>query len=250
MKHVHSEILALALALPALLTGCDVKGGLSAYLHKTDATPEPPATAAPPVSGIAVAASPIPQSSARYVGSAAQPSSAPPSALAVTRGKPISASASVSPASSALANAQSAPSVLTAPAAAHATAPSSAPLATAAPAAPPPIPQVKTTGHRNVSVGGAAVSGGNVSNAARVIAGLRKPLRDCYSRDSADTEGSVRFTIKVGPTGAVSSVNAQPGSPFSSQLMACTTAVIRAAKFDPPENGAAQVMVPASFVID
>lgn len=238
----YSGVIALVLCVP-VLTGCDVKGGLSAYLHKSDAAPEPPAIAAASASN-GTAAAPVPaQPSPTYAASGA----APPPAVAVrakTQEPPASA-ARVLPSASAAQEVAHVP----APPSTSVPTLSSAPLATAAPAAPPPVPQVKTTGQRNVSIGGAAISGGNVSNAARVVAGFRKPLRDCYSLDTTGTEGSIRFTIKVGPTGAVSGVNAQPGGPFSSQLMACATSVIRAAKFDAPEGGAAQVVVPTVFVI-
>jgi hypothetical protein len=93
------------------------------------------------------------------------------------------------------------------------------------------------------------VSGGNVSNAARVVAGLRAPLRACYSAATSSGPGSLRFTISIGKTGAVSSANAQRSGELSSDLVACALGVVKSAKFDPPEHGAATLLVPATFIV-
>lgn len=250
--------------LPALLGACDVKADLSAYLRKGDAAAEPAASATTAPRHAAIAAG------AASAGGATPPraaySAAPASAPSVREGAPLAAARdaplpATAPAQ-AVAVAQSAPlqradpgASTAPPSAAAAVRPwsgpgtSAAPLVTAAPAVAPPIPQLSSTGGRNVSVGGAAVSGGNVSNAARVVAGLRKGLRDCYARENSDAAGSIRFTIKVGPTGSVTSTSAQPSGGLSSQLVACATGVIRAAKFEAPEGGSAVIAVPATFVL-
>jgi hypothetical protein len=105
-------------------------------------------------------------------------------------------------------------------------------------------------GKRNASLGGAAISGGNVSNAARVIAGLRSGLRDCYQREQSDAEGAIRFRLTVGAGGEVTAVSAQPSGGATGQLVQCTTARVRAAKFNAPEGGSATIAFPVTFVIE
>jgi len=107
----------------------------------------------------------------------------------------------------------------------------------------------KKDGKRNASVGGSSVSGGTMGNAARVVAGLRAGLRDCYARETSDAAGSIRFTLTVGANGAVSNVSAAPSGALSSGLLTCATTHVSAAKFDPPEGGAASIRIPVTFFI-
>ena len=100
---------------------------------------------------------------------------------------------------------------------------------------------------RHVSVGGAAVSGGNVSNAARVIAGLRAPLRACYAREAFPASGSMRFALSVGPAGA-SNVTATKSSALSDRLLGCAITAARDARFAPPDGGSATIQFPVTFV--
>jgi hypothetical protein len=117
-----------------------------------------------------------------------------------------------------------------------------------APSAPAVAPRA-STGTRNVSIGGASVSGGNVSNAARVIAGARAPLRACYAREASPASGSMRFALSVGPTGAPT-VAVTKSAELSSQLLSCATAAAKALRFEVPESGTATIQFPATFVSD
>jgi hypothetical protein len=103
----------------------------------------------------------------------------------------------------------------------------------------------------NASVGGAAVSGGTVSNAARVVAGMRAGFRACYQRglnENPDANGSIRLTIKVGPGGEVAGVTASPSGSLPASVVSCVQARAQAAQFDPPEGGSAVIQVPVTFV--
>jgi hypothetical protein len=103
----------------------------------------------------------------------------------------------------------------------------------------------------NASVGGAAVSGGNVSNAARVVAGMRAGFRNCYQRglaENPDAAGSIRLTIRVGAGGEVAGVQAAPSGSLPASVVSCVQARAQAAQFDPPEGGAAVIAVPVTFV--
>lgn len=103
----------------------------------------------------------------------------------------------------------------------------------------------------NASVGGAAVSGGSVSNAARVVAGMRAAFRACYQRglnENPDAQGSIRLVIRVGPGGEVSGVTATPSGNLPASVVSCVQARAKAAQFDAPEGGSAAINVPVTFV--
>ncbi len=103
----------------------------------------------------------------------------------------------------------------------------------------------------SASVGGAAVSGGTVSNASRVVAGMRAGFRACYNRGLAinpDAQGSIRLSIRVGPAGEVQSVTAVPSGNLPGSVVGCVKARASAAQFSPPEGGTAVVVVPVTFV--
>ena len=92
---------------------------------------------------------------------------------------------------------------------------------------------------------------GNVSNAARVVAGMRAGFRSCYNRglaENPDAQGSIRLSIKVGPGGEVQGVTASASGNLPGSVTSCVQARAQAAQFDPPEGGSAVVVVPVSFV--
>jgi hypothetical protein len=90
-----------------------------------------------------------------------------------------------------------------------------------------------------------------VSNAARVVAGLRAGFRACYQRglaEAPDASGSIRLMIRVGPGGEVSGVTATSSGGLPPAMVSCVQARARAAQFDAPEGGAAVITVPVTFV--
>jgi Ca-activated chloride channel family protein len=112
---------------------------------------------------------------------------------------------------------------------------------------------VKVEGPKgNASLGGPVVSGGNVSNAARVVAGMRAGFRNCFQRGLAQdpsAQGSLRLAIKVGPGGEVTNVTPSgvTGN-LPAVVVACLVARARAAQFNPPDSGSPTVAVPVTFV--
>jgi hypothetical protein len=103
----------------------------------------------------------------------------------------------------------------------------------------------------NASVGGAAVSGGTVSNASRVVAGMRAGFRACYQRglaENPDAAGSIRLTIRVGAGGEVAGVTASQSGSLPASVVSCVQARAQAAQFDAPEGGSAVIAVPVTFV--
>jgi Ca-activated chloride channel family protein len=112
------------------------------------------------------------------------------------------------------------------------------------------IPNVKG----NASVGGAAVSGGTVSNAARVVAGMRAGFRACFQRGLAEDPtlqgGSLRLTINVAVDGTVRS--ATPGAVtgnLPASVVGCVVGRAIRAQFDAPEGGNATITVPVTFTV-
>jgi hypothetical protein len=103
----------------------------------------------------------------------------------------------------------------------------------------------------NASTGAANVSGGTVSNAARVVAGMRAGFRNCYNRalsSNPDVEGRISLSIRVGPGGEVQGVNASPSGNLPDSVVSCVKARAQAAQFDPPQGGMAVIQVPVTFV--
>jgi hypothetical protein len=104
--------------------------------------------------------------------------------------------------------------------------------------------------HGTASVGGAAVTG-TVSDASRVVAGMRAGFRACYNRglqQNPDAQGSIRLTIRVGPGGEVQGVSAAPSGNLPGSVVSCVRSRASAAQFSPPQGGSAVVVVPVSFV--
>jgi hypothetical protein len=96
-----------------------------------------------------------------------------------------------------------------------------------------------------------SVAGGNISNAAKVVAAMRPAFRACYQKSldqNPDSQGSIKMAIKVGPGGEVTGVTATPSGNLAPGVIDCVTARARRAQFDPPEGGAATVQVPVTFV--
>jgi hypothetical protein len=103
----------------------------------------------------------------------------------------------------------------------------------------------------NATTGGPVTSGGTVSNAARVIAGMRAGFRACYNRALAvnpDAAGQIRLAIRVGPGGEVQGVQATASGNLPDSVTSCVKARAQAGQFDPPQGGLAVINVPVSFV--
>ncbi len=92
-----------------------------------------------------------------------------------------------------------------------------------------------------------SAASGTVSNAARVVEGMRSDFRRCYNADLATNphaEGSVKLTIHVGSD---TSVKAVP-SGYLRSTTECVHMRAAAARFAPPEGGSAVIDLPLTFV--
>jgi hypothetical protein len=100
----------------------------------------------------------------------------------------------------------------------------------------------------DASIGGASVMGGSVSNADRVVAGMRAGFRACYNKGLAsnpDIEGSIRCTAKVGPNGEVAGASCSGSLP--GDVTSCIQRRIQSAQFEPPQGGSASIVIPVTF---
>jgi hypothetical protein len=117
------------------------------------------------------------------------------------------------------------------------------------------VPSVAGTGAdggSTVATGDAGTSPalGNISNAARVVAGMRARFRACYQAllDKRDPRaaGQVRLAFRVDCEGRIAAITAQT-SGVDRETVDCMFAAVGDDRFDPPVGGKAVVNVPVNF---
>jgi hypothetical protein len=111
--------------------------------------------------------------------------------------------------------------------------------------------ETKVQGPKGNANASAQVSGGQVGNASRVVAGMRAGFRACYNQGLAsnpDMSGGVHVTAQIGPNGEVRSASASPNGSISGAVASCIAARVRSAQFDPPQGGAATIVIPVTLV--
>jgi hypothetical protein len=131
--------------------------------------------------------------------------------------------------------------------------PASVPDAAAAPdaATVPVAPIVRGT----ATTGSAAIVGGSISNAARVVSGMRAGFRNCYNRALTQTPtiaGELTLTLHIGPAGEVASV--EPSNltgTLPDSVVACVEARAQAAQFSAPQAdaGSATISFAVTFAV-
>jgi hypothetical protein len=90
-----------------------------------------------------------------------------------------------------------------------------------------------------------------ISDADRVIAGLRPRFRQCYNtglQSDPSMAGKVVITAKVGPNGEVSSADISQNSGLSQGVASCIARVIKNATFSAPGGGGSTLNIPVTFV--
>jgi TonB family protein len=91
---------------------------------------------------------------------------------------------------------------------------------------------------------------GPAADARRVGTSMRPDLRACYEASlakDAKIEGFVKFTVKVGPQGDVTSAVPAGSTPLSAELVDCLEKRIERAHFAPPGPAGATIEIPMSF---
>jgi hypothetical protein len=90
-----------------------------------------------------------------------------------------------------------------------------------------------------------------ISDADRVIAGLRPRFRACYQtglNSDPNMSGKVVITAKVGPNGEVSSADVSSNTGLSQSVASCIAGVVKRAQFNPPGGGGSTLNIPVTFV--
>lgn len=90
-----------------------------------------------------------------------------------------------------------------------------------------------------------------VSDADRVIAGLRPRFKQCYQvglNSDPNMSGKVVVSAKVGPNGEVSSADIASNSGLSPSVASCIAGVVKRAQFNAPGGGGSTLQIPVTFV--
>lgn len=90
-----------------------------------------------------------------------------------------------------------------------------------------------------------------VSNADRVIAGLRPKFRKCYTdglANDSSQQGALMVRVKIAPTGEVASVTVTSNTGLSADVASCVAKKVQNAQFDAPGGTGSTLDVPVKFV--
>ena len=98
---------------------------------------------------------------------------------------------------------------------------------------------------------GATTASVPVSDAERVVAGLRPRFRSCYNKGLAQDpgmSGSVTIVTKVAPNGEVTTADASSTNGLSPDVVACIQKVVKNAQFTGPGGSGSTINIPVKFV--
>ena len=104
------------------------------------------------------------------------------------------------------------------------------------------------TGDAQVGAFSASVQ---VSDADRVIAGLRPKFKACYQQglnSDPTMSGKVTISAKIAPTGEVDSANATENTGLSAGVASCIARAVRNAQFAAPGGTGSALKIPVTFV--
>jgi hypothetical protein len=111
--------------------------------------------------------------------------------------------------------------------------------------------ETKVAGPTGVAQVGGSTATVPISDADRVIAGLRGRFRNCYQQGLASDpsmSGKVLISAKVGPNGEVSSADIASNSGLSPTVAQCIASVVKRATFSAPGGGGSTLQIPVTFV--
>ncbi len=98
---------------------------------------------------------------------------------------------------------------------------------------------------------GATTASVPVSDAERVVAGLRPRFRNCYNKGLAQDPGmagGVTIVTKVAPNGEVTAADASNNSGLSPDVVACIQRVVKNAQFTGPGGSGSTINIPIKFL--
>lgn len=102
----------------------------------------------------------------------------------------------------------------------------------------------------SASISSIGTSGGTVSNASSVVAGMAAGFRRCYNRalqENPNIAGSMKVRAKIGPNGEVLAAEPTEVKGLPGGLTSCVAMRVSSAQFAPPTGGAATVVIPVAF---
>jgi hypothetical protein len=111
--------------------------------------------------------------------------------------------------------------------------------------------ETKVAGPTGVAQVGGTSATVPISDADRVIAGLRARFRSCYQtglNSDPSMSGKVLISAKVGPNGEVSSADVASNTGLSPAVASCIAGVVKRATFSAPGGGGSTLQIPVTFV--
>jgi len=111
--------------------------------------------------------------------------------------------------------------------------------------------ETKVAGPTGVAQVGGTSATVPISDADRVIAGLRARFRSCYQQglnSDPSMAGKVLISAKVGPNGEVSSADVAQNTGLSPTVASCIAGVVKRATFSAPGGGGSTLQIPVTFV--
>jgi hypothetical protein len=111
--------------------------------------------------------------------------------------------------------------------------------------------ETKVAGPTGVAQVGGSTATVPISDADRVVAGLRGRFRSCYQtglNSDPGMSGKVIISAKVGPNGEVTSADVAQNTGLSPGVASCIAGVVKRATFSAPGGGGSTLSIPVTFV--
>jgi len=111
--------------------------------------------------------------------------------------------------------------------------------------------ETKVAGPTGVAQVGGSTATVPISDADRVVAGLRARFRSCYQtglNSDPSMSGKVVISARVGPNGEVSGADVAQNTGLSPAVAQCIAGVVKRATFSAPGGGGSTLQIPVTFV--
>ena len=111
--------------------------------------------------------------------------------------------------------------------------------------------ETKVAGPTGVAQVGGSTATVPISDADRIVAGLRARFRNCYQtglNSDPSMSGKVLISARVGPNGEVSSADVASNTGLSPGVAQCIAGVVKRATFSAPGGGGSTLQIPVTFV--
>jgi len=111
--------------------------------------------------------------------------------------------------------------------------------------------ETKVAGPTGVAQVGGSTATVPISDADRVVAGLRARFRSCYQtglNSDPTMSGKVIISAHVGPNGEVSGADVASNTGLSAGVAQCIAGVVKRATFSAPGGGGSTLSIPVTFV--